>query len=70
MEVSGASDGWIERLAGVRVVERLATGAVLELADGASEQVVLDGARAAGEVTHFSVVRPSLRQLLRAAVGP
>ena len=70
VEVSGASDGWIERLAGVRVVERLATGAVLELVDGASEQVVLDGARAAGEVTHFSVVRPSLRQLFRAAVGP
>ncbi|HEY1330881.1 MAG TPA: ATP-binding cassette domain-containing protein [Actinomycetota bacterium] len=60
---------WSAGLSGVEVVERLPTGAVLELRDGALERDVLDAARAAGDVTFFSVVRPSLSQLFREAVA-
>ncbi len=69
VEVDGAADGWYGRLSGVRVVEPLPGGAILELADSAREDTVLDAARAAGEVRHFSVVRPSLTQIFRRAVG-
>jgi len=41
---------------------------VLEL-DGARPADVLDAARAAGEVRSFNVVRPSLTEIFRRAVG-
>jgi ABC-2 type transport system ATP-binding protein len=69
VEVAGAPDGWFERIAGTRVVDQLADGAVLEIGDGARQDAVLDAARAAGEVTHFSVVHPSLAEIFREAVG-
>jgi ABC-2 type transport system ATP-binding protein len=68
VEVVGASAGWLDGLAGVHVLERLPEGAVVELADGARESDVLDAARAAGQVRHFSVVQPSLAELFREAV--
>jgi len=69
VEVAGAADGWLERVAGVRVLEPLPQGAVVELGDAAGETDLLDAARAAGEVRHFSVVRPSLVEIFRRAIG-
>jgi ABC-2 type transport system ATP-binding protein len=69
VQVGGASPGWIERLRDVRVLERLPDGAVLELEPAAVAAEVLDAARAAGDVRHFSVVRPSLSEIFRRAVG-
>jgi ABC-2 type transport system ATP-binding protein len=68
VEVAGAPDGWLERVAGTRVLEPLPEGAIVEL-DGASESDVLDAARAAGSVRHFSVVRPSLSEIFRREVA-
>jgi ABC-2 type transport system ATP-binding protein len=66
--VAGAPGGWLERVAGTRVLEPLPEGAIVEL-DGASESDVLDAARAAGSVRHFSVVRPSLPEIFRREVA-
>jgi ABC-2 type transport system ATP-binding protein len=69
VEVADAVAGWFERLPGVRVVDPLPDGAVLELEVGTRPSEVLDAARAAGEVRSFDVVRPSLTELFRRAVG-
>ena len=69
--VSGANDGWFDVIPGVRLLEEQADGAAtLELADGVDEQRVLDVARAAGDVTEFARVRPTLAELFREAVAP
>ena len=69
VEVAGAVTDWYKHLAGVRVLDPLPEGAVFELEDGARPSDVLDAARAAGEVRSFTVVRPSLTELFRKAVG-
>ncbi len=69
VEVSGAVPGWVDRVPGARVAERLATGAIFELAQGTREGDVLDAARAAGELTYFSLVRPSLAEVFREVVS-
>jgi ABC-type uncharacterized transport system ATPase subunit len=51
------------------VIERLPDGAILELDEGALEAEILDAARAAGHVRHFSVVQPSLSEIFRRAVA-
>ena len=48
---------------------KVAGGVVLLLDDGVDEQRVLDLARASGDVTHFSRVRPGLAELFREVVG-
>ena len=68
VEVEDAAPGWIERLAGVRVLQPLPDGAILEIVDHAKESDVLDAARAAGDVRHFRVVQPSLTDIFRKAV--
>jgi ABC-2 type transport system ATP-binding protein len=68
IEVDGAAPGWLERLPGVRIVDPLPAGAIVELVDHARASEVLDAARAAGDVRHFSVVRPSLVDIFRQAV--
>ena len=62
-------DGWLRDLGGVRVLEPLPDGAILELDEGVSEMAVLDAARAAGSVRHFSVVQPTLSEIFRRAVA-
>ncbi len=64
-----APDGWLGELDGVRVVEPLPDGAILELDEAVSEMAVLDAARAAGPVRHFSVVQPTLSEIFRRAVA-
>jgi len=69
VEVAGAPRAWWAELHGVRVAEPLPEGAILELVDRTSEEEVLDAARRAGEVRHFSVIQPSLTEIFRRAVG-
>ena len=60
-------------LVGVTGVERLGSenGSVLvALEEGADAQAVLDRARTAGAVTHFSFVLPTLTELFREVVQP
>jgi hypothetical protein len=42
---------------------------LVRLNDDGRTDALLDAARAAGTVTHFSFVRPSLAELFRAAVA-
>jgi ABC-2 type transport system ATP-binding protein len=60
---------WTAPLWGAREVQLLPRGAVLELEDGTAPDAVLDVARAAGSVTHFSLPRPTLTELFREAVA-
>jgi ABC-2 type transport system ATP-binding protein len=69
VEVAAAGTGWLEALEGVRVVEPLADGGVVELSDGASPDRLLDAARAAGSVRTFAVVQPSLPEIFRRIVA-
>ena len=68
IEVAGAPAGWHEVVPGVRLVEVVTGGVVLELADDVDEQRVLDLARAEGDVVHFARVRPTLAELFREVV--
>jgi ABC-2 type transport system ATP-binding protein len=71
VEVADAPDGWFETIPGVSAVEAApGDGVILELADDVDEQRVLDLARAAGDVRHFSRVEPGLADLFREAVAP
>lgn len=69
VEVASSDARWYADLEGVRVLEPRPEGAVLELLPGTSTAPVLDAARAAGEVRAFEVVRPSLADIFRRAVG-
>ncbi len=68
VEVAGADPSWYATLSGVRVLDPLPEGAILELSDSTRERDVLDAARVAGDVRHFSAVRPSLTEIFRKAV--
>jgi ABC-2 type transport system ATP-binding protein len=69
IEVAGAPAGWIDALEGVRLLERLPDGGIVELGDGTSTETLLDAARAAGSVHTFAVVRPSLPEIFRRMVS-
>jgi ABC-2 type transport system ATP-binding protein len=64
-----APPGWSEVVPATRVVSEDAGVTVLELQPGADTQRVLDIARAAGEVTAFGPVRPTLAELFREVVS-
>jgi ABC-2 type transport system ATP-binding protein len=69
VEGPGAANGWTDGLSGVRVIARDGSGVLLELADGADDQLVLDAARRAGRVRRFTPARPTLAELFREVVG-
>src|SRR5215216_169372 len=66
VEVAGASADWASGLEGVTVLEKH-NGRVVLAVEG-DEQRVLDAARAAGRVSLFSAVQPTLTDLFRQAV--
>jgi ABC-2 type transport system ATP-binding protein len=68
VEVETADDCWAEDVAGVRSVACTGHAYDLVLGEEADEQLVLDAARAAGWVTHFAFVRPTLAELYRERV--
>jgi ABC-2 type transport system ATP-binding protein len=68
IEVAGAPADWADALPGARVVGKANGRVVVELEAGGDEQVVLDVARSAGRVMHFSAVEPTLIDLFRQAV--
>jgi ABC-2 type transport system ATP-binding protein len=72
--VDGAENGWAGRVPGVLDVRPDGDGppgaVLVDLAASTDEQAVLDAARAAGAVTHFAEVQPTLAELFRAAVTP
>jgi ABC-2 type transport system ATP-binding protein len=61
-------DPWWEELPGVTVERLVAGGVILLLDDGFDEQRLLDVARGAGDVAHFSAVQPTLAELFREVV--
>ncbi|MGZ8578272.1 MAG: ATP-binding protein DrrA1-3 family domain-containing protein, partial [Actinomycetota bacterium] len=63
-----AADGWYDVIPGVQLADRSDGAVVLTLADDVDEQRILDLARAAGDVVHFSRVRPTLAELFREVV--
>jgi ABC-2 type transport system ATP-binding protein len=68
VEVAGATGDWAGGLPGTTVIERRNGRVVLAVERDGDEQRVLDAARAAGRVTHFSAVEPTLADLFRQAV--
>jgi ABC-2 type transport system ATP-binding protein len=68
IEVAGTTGDWAGGLPGTTVIERRNGRVVLEVERDGDEQRVLDAARAAGRVIHFSAVEPTLADLFRQAV--
>jgi ABC-2 type transport system ATP-binding protein len=68
VEVVGASSEWAGGVPGTTVVVKANGRVMIELSEGADDQALLDAARGAGRVTHFSAVEPSLTELFRLAV--
>ena len=70
VRVDGADDArWAAGLPGAEVVDGGPRGVLVSLHGGGSPDQVLDAARAAGTVTHFSLERPSLADLFRQVVA-
>ena len=61
-------DRWWEELPGVTPEREIPGGVILLLEDGFDEQRLLDVARGAGDVAHFSAVQPTLAELFREVV--
>jgi hypothetical protein len=70
VEVAGGAAGWYRTVPGVRVVEELHDGAILELVEGADGDRVLEAARAAGRLRRYAEEQASLTEIFRRAVGP
>jgi len=68
--VQAPDDAWLAALPTAETVSRGRDGTLLlALGNGATPQDVLDAARRAGTVTHFSLERPTLTDLFRRAVA-
>ena len=68
VEVEGAGTGWARAVTGVASVREAGGALLVELADGADDQAVLDAARAAGRVVTFAREVPSLADTFREVV--
>jgi ABC-2 type transport system ATP-binding protein len=64
-----APAGWADHLPGITVVGQEHDAAVLELGEGADDQLVLRAALATGPVREFARRRPSLTELFRNVVS-
>jgi ABC-2 type transport system ATP-binding protein len=67
---SPQDEGWLERLAGVRLVGRDKDAVLLEVDDGVDDQAVLAAALGRGSVREFAPLRPTLTELFREVVAP
>ncbi len=68
VDVDGGSDGWLDGVPGVRVLQSDERGVVLELDEHVDDQLVLDAARRVGAVHTFARVQPTLAELFREVV--
>ena len=68
-DVGDATSDWTDSLSGVTRIAQDDGRVVLALDATTDPQRILDAARAAGTVTHFSEVRPSLAELFRELVS-
>jgi ABC-2 type transport system ATP-binding protein len=66
--LDGGWTQWADGLEGTVAVRADGEAAVIELADGADDQAVLDAARAAGRVVSFERVVPTLTETFREVV--
>jgi ABC-2 type transport system ATP-binding protein len=69
VEVAGARPDWVAAVPSVVVAHTDADAVVVELAEDADEQALLDAARRAGRVRRFAPVEPSLADLFREVVA-
>ena len=70
VRVEGDGDGgWVGAVPGAEVAGNGPQGLLVRLPGGSPTDGLLDAARAAGTVTHFSLERPSLTDLFRQAVA-
>jgi len=69
VQVTGAGGGWPSAVSGVTSVQRDDDSWLVGLAPDADDQRLLDAARTAGAVTHFSAERPTLTELFREVVA-
>ena len=68
VEVDGAAGDWLSGVPGASLVGGENGVVLIELADGADDQRVLDAARRAGRVRRFEPARPTLSELFREVV--
>ena len=68
VDVDGAPQDWPDSLSGVEIAERSNGRVVFRLSPRADPQRILDAARQAGSVSHFSELRPTLAELFREVV--
>jgi ABC-2 type transport system ATP-binding protein len=72
VELEDGSTGWVatagDQLPGVKSARPDGRGVVLDLADDADSQAILDAARAAGRVRTFAPLSPRLSELFREVV--
>jgi len=68
VEVASDTSDWYASIPGVAREAEVEGGVILSLDDDVDEQRVLDAARAAGDVAHFGIVRPTLAELFREVV--
>ena len=70
VRVDGDGDGgWVAGVPGAEVAETGPRGVLVRLRGDADPDAVLDAARRAGTVTHFSLERPTLADLFRQVVA-
>src|SRR5918999_668347 len=70
VRVEGDGDGaWLAGVPGAELAESGTRGLLVRLTGEGRPEAVLDAARAAGTVTHFSLERPTPADLFRAAVA-
>ena len=69
VEVAGARPDWVAAVPSVVVAHTDADAVVVELAEDADEQALLDAARRAGRVRRFAPVEPTLADLFREVVA-
>jgi hypothetical protein len=70
VRVAGDGDGsWLTGVPGAELADAGPSGLLVRLHGDGRPEALLDAARAAGTVTHFSLERPSLADFFRAAVA-
>jgi ABC-2 type transport system ATP-binding protein len=69
VDVRGAARGWTDALPDIELVERTNGGTVFKLSSPGDSERILDAARAAGSVTQFTELQPSLSDLFREVVS-